>query len=107
MSSPSVLLRWSNRCYRLLLLAYPKEFRRRHGQEMCQTFRDCCRDELYDGGTTGLLRFWGLVLYDFLASVSSERIAQLLKLFGLTKEQPMVNSFFSLQVAQHTDIGLK
>jgi serine/threonine protein phosphatase PrpC len=107
MLSPSPLLRWSNRCYRLLLLAYPAEFRDRHGQEMIQTFRDCCRAELADGGNYRLLRFWGLVLSDFLLSVSIEQFAQLKKLLSLTKEQSMVSSPFLLQVAQNTDIGLK
>ena len=38
-------LRFSKRIYRVLLVAYPKEFRREYGSHMVQVFRDLCREE--------------------------------------------------------------
>ena len=36
----------SERVYRALLVAYPKEFRCEYGQQMAQAFRDLCQKEL-------------------------------------------------------------
>jgi hypothetical protein len=38
-------LRVSERVYRMLLAAYPEEFRREYRTQMEQTFQDLCRDE--------------------------------------------------------------
>jgi hypothetical protein len=50
MAGSSRALRVSERVYRALLAAYPKGFRDAYGQQMEQTFRDLCRDELRCGG---------------------------------------------------------
>jgi hypothetical protein len=38
-------LRVSERVYRMLLAAYPEEFRREYRAQMEQTFQDLCREE--------------------------------------------------------------
>ncbi|GCE30430.1 hypothetical protein KDA_59140 [Dictyobacter alpinus] len=95
----------SERLYQWLLLAYPSEFRQEYGQEMVQTFRDCYREEIDDGGTLRLFPFWSTVFYDFVKSVTIEQFLQLRKLVLHDKEYHMLNAPLQLQVAQLTDIG--
>jgi hypothetical protein len=40
----------SERVYKALLVAYPKEFRRAYGLHMAQVFKDLCREEQRRGG---------------------------------------------------------
>ena len=69
----------SERLYRALLAAYPKEFRRAHGREMAQVFRCMCREEVVSGGRGGLARLWVRMLLDLLATALAERIKQALQ----------------------------
>ena len=50
MVGDKLLLRASLRFYRVLLLAYPREFREEYGPHMEQAFRELCRDEIEMGG---------------------------------------------------------
>ena len=68
----------SERLYRALLGAYPKEFRRAYGREMAQVFRCMCREEVVRGGTGGLARLWVRTLLDLLATALAERAKQAL-----------------------------
>jgi hypothetical protein len=68
----------SERLYRALLAAYPKEFRRAYGREMAQVFRSMCREEVVSGGSGGLVRLWVRTLLDLLATALAERIKQAL-----------------------------
>jgi hypothetical protein len=68
----------SERLYRALLAAYPKEFRRAHGREMAQVFRCICREEVVSDGSRGLARLWVRTLWDLLATALAERIKQAL-----------------------------
>ena len=68
----------SERLYRALLAAYPKEFRRAHGREMAQVFRYMCREEVVSGGRGGLARLWVRTLLDLLATALAERTKQAL-----------------------------
>ena len=68
----------SERLYRALLAAYPKEFRRAHGREMAQVFRCMCHEEVVSGGRGGLTRLWARTLWDLLATALAERIKQAL-----------------------------
>ena len=68
----------SERLYRTLLAAYPKEFRRAHGREMEQVFRCMCREEVVSGGSRGLARLWVRTLWDLLATALAERIKKAL-----------------------------
>jgi hypothetical protein len=51
--------------YRLLLAAYPAEFRREYGPHMFQVFGDCCRRAARRGGPAGVLGLWTVTLLDF------------------------------------------
>ena len=56
------------RIYRMLLRAYPPEFRARYGKEMVLVFRDQCRD-----GDARSLGFWARVLWDVVRSAPALR----------------------------------
>lgn len=69
---------FSQRLFKLLLVAYPGKFRREYGPEMAQVFRDCCRATENRGTGAGLdllLR----TLTDLLVSVPREHLATLRK----------------------------
>jgi hypothetical protein len=66
-------LTFATRIYRILLVAYPKEFRCAYGPQMTQVFGDLCREEKRRGGAVGLARLWGRTLLDLLATVFVER----------------------------------
>jgi hypothetical protein len=58
--------------YRLLLRAYPPQFRQEYGDEMLRLFRD----SLLDGGyQRGLIGVWAHILLDLLITAPQERIA--------------------------------
>ena len=61
------------RIYRLLLIAYPGEFRRQYGPQMTQVFQDRCVEE-QRRGVTGLLRLWMHTLADWAATVPAEHL---------------------------------
>jgi hypothetical protein len=65
-------LRVSERVYRALLAAYPREFRDAYGSQMEQTFRDLCRDELRRGGMGGLVRVWARTGLDLATTAVAE-----------------------------------
>ncbi len=58
--------------YWLLLWAYPAAFRRRHGADMAQVFRDLCRDTQRRAGAGGVLRLWPAALGDLAAGALGE-----------------------------------
>lgn len=64
----------SERVYRVLLAAYPKEFRDAYGSQMVQTFRDLCREERRRGGMLGLVRLWVRVALDLTSTAAAQRI---------------------------------
>jgi len=112
-------VRLAERAYRLLLLAYPAEFRRAYEHEMTQTFRHACRATLSQEGNAGLTRLWGLTLYDLVrTSVQEHGQALFLRLLRLVSrpvlflsptglEAVLLTSPLHLQIAQQTDIGIK
>ena len=61
----------SERVYRILLQAYPKEHRREYEEPMVQLFRDRMRR---DGGGLGTLVVWMHMLFDLVRSASRERM---------------------------------
>lgn len=91
--------------YRVFLRAYPSELRQHYEQEMLQTFRACCQEELEQGGISHLLRFWGFIFCDLIKSIPLEHITKLRNYFMGNGERPM--GIFALEVALRTDIGLK
>lgn len=64
---------YSEQVYRVLLLAYPKEYRREYGPQMEQAFRDLRREALRRGGGIGLARLWVRVGLDLASSAVVER----------------------------------
>jgi hypothetical protein len=67
----------SERVYRSLLRAYPREFRDEYGDEMARCFRDLCREELEDGGGLGLAALWAHTLPELLYTALKERSTML------------------------------
>ena len=68
----------SERAYRSLLRAYPRELRDEYGDEMARCFRDLCREELEDGGGgLGLAALWARTLPELLYSALKERSTML------------------------------
>lgn len=64
---PGTYVNISMRIYRCLLFAYPAHFRRRFGNQMLQTFRDCYRFEVNKAG------FWLRTLGDLVLTAVRER----------------------------------
>jgi hypothetical protein len=69
----------SDRAYRILLAAYPAEFRQRYGPEMAQVFRTCCRESYDSSGASAVLHLWLPTLWDWAWSVASERFSSLFR----------------------------
>ena len=63
----------SERVYAVLLVAYPRGFRREYGPLMAQAFGDQCQEERGRGGPVGLTRLWLRTLPDLTVSMVSER----------------------------------
>jgi hypothetical protein len=61
--------------FRLLLRAYPAEFRRGYAAEKERAFRTQCREAYRLSGCVGILRLWPATLGDWLASMAGERLS--------------------------------
>ncbi len=66
----------SERLYRLLLVAYPRRFRREYGESMAQVFRDLCRAAERGQGLRGVLWLWLATLRDLARTAFVERITE-------------------------------
>src|ERR671913_1871807 len=67
----------SERAYRSLLRAYPRELRDEYGDEMARCFKDLCRKELEDGGGLGLAALWTRTLPELFYTALKERSTML------------------------------
>jgi hypothetical protein len=96
--------------YRLMLLAYPDDFRRKHGREMMLTLRNRAHDVLEGGGGADLLAFVVHVSGDWVITALKENamtgtlvtrlrwIAALpLAIVAATAVQRLTVSFFQIQ----------
>ena len=63
----------SERAYRSLLRAYPRELRDEYGDEMARCFKELCREELEDGGGLGLAVLWARTLPELFYTALKER----------------------------------
>ena len=72
----------SERVYRTLLRAYPKDLRREYGEEMACTFRDLRRRELERRGVRGIALLWVRTLPELVFTASKERNTMLAKNFA-------------------------
>jgi hypothetical protein len=68
--------------YRLLLAAYPKEFRQEYGADMLQVFRDCMRRAYGQNGAFGVFRLWALTLPDLAVSLVEEHLQKETKIMN-------------------------
>jgi hypothetical protein len=69
----------SQKFFRLILLAYPREFRREFGPDMTQVFRDCYRAEEKNSGPLGVWRLWVHTLFDLVRTAPKEHLEKLRK----------------------------
>lgn len=77
---------FSQRVYRILLLAYPAQFRREYGLQMAQVFRDSWRYQRRQETKFGLLHLWLQTLLDLIQTVPHEH------LHNLGKEKSLMNT---------------
>jgi putative ABC transport system permease protein len=66
----------SGRVYGLLLVGYPREFRRRHGAAMVELFLEKRDDVRANATAGGRARFWLATLSDVARNAAAERAAQ-------------------------------
>jgi Clp amino terminal domain, pathogenicity island component len=71
-----LILRLSNRLYRLLLFVYPKAFRLEYGEPMLQVFRDCCVSTYSEAGYRGLACQWWHTVADLIATCLREHLSR-------------------------------
>lgn len=64
----------ADRIYRLLLLAYPRQFRRRYGDGMAELFRARRVRARHAGGPRAQLRIWTETLWDLFTTAPPERL---------------------------------
>src|SRR5215210_3304809 len=64
----------SERVYRVLLRAYPGEFRREYGPQMEQAFGDLYREARERSGRSGLAHLWALTVSDLARTAVAQRI---------------------------------
>src|SRR4030095_12249183 len=69
----------AERFFRVLLLAYPLEFRSEYEREMLTVFRDCYREAEDRGKLVGICRLWSRVLFDVVQSASKEHFEKIEK----------------------------
>src|SRR6185369_11174639 len=67
---------WSITLYRVLMNAYPREFRNQYGEPVDQAFRDLHRDAFQKHGYVGVALLWFHVVPDFLFSAGEVILAK-------------------------------
>jgi heme/copper-type cytochrome/quinol oxidase subunit 4 len=70
-------VRTSQRAYRALLRAYPRELQDDYGDEMVRCFRDLSREALEGSGRLGLAALWARTLPEWLSTAIKERSTML------------------------------
>ena len=95
-SSPVAL---SVRIYRLLLIAYPSEFRREYGPHMLQLFRDSSLRVFHERGSSGMFSLWMLTLFDLFSTDVEEHLH---RETNMTKEKFIRLSGWALILAAAT-----
>lgn len=64
----------SERVYRMLLLAYPRDFRREYGLQMEQAFGDLYREAAERDGRRGIALLWAQTISDLARMAVAQRI---------------------------------
>lgn len=101
---------WSVRVYRMLLLTYPRAFRKEYASEMVLAFRDAYRDATAERGLLGVARLWSDVVCDLVKSAYIEHASDWRNRAGrgaalAGKGQLAMALPFLLDVAHRSDIG--
>ena len=91
-----MISRWFCRLYRVLLCAYPPDFRRRYGREMAQVFGDRYRGIAQIQGPRGLLLFGMRSMADWISSTVRERIASTVETGAATQAFDGVPGFYTV-----------
>jgi len=73
-STDLLIVAFSVKVYRALLVAYPSKFQREYGSEMVQVFRDSCLRATRQGGMNGMIKLWAITLLDLIQSIISEHL---------------------------------
>src|SRR5919107_3284746 len=68
------LMSLPRRIYRVLLKAYPGEFRREYGPQMEQVFSDLYREAYERDGRRGIALLWALTISDLARTAVAQRI---------------------------------
>jgi hypothetical protein len=68
------MLSASLRLYTLLLLIYPRSFRREYGELMVQLFRDLMRDGIRQRGCLGVIKVWWRVVAELPATAGQQHL---------------------------------
>lgn len=108
-SSTNHVSSFSCRLHGLLLRCYPAQFRRMYAREMTRTFRDSYREAIQQHDRSGVLRLWGVVLYDLGVSLFIEYRSAFKELLNPIDERHGKNymTVTNIVFAQRSDIGLK
>jgi hypothetical protein len=70
------MMMWlAERCFDLLLRAYPRAYRREFGHEIALTCRDGCRDAYARRGSAGLSAWWACAALDLLVAALRQHLA--------------------------------
>lgn len=67
----------SERAYRAMIWAYPKDLRAEYGEEMVRGFRDLCREESRDRSAKGIAALWARTLPELALTALKERSSML------------------------------
>lgn len=76
MRQDNAVVIWSLRLFRMLLVLYPRTFRRDYGREMTLVFRDTCYQVNRHKGSGGILELWLTTLLDLFSTALVERLAE-------------------------------
>ena len=74
MKLSELMLSASLRLYTLLLLIYPRSFRREYGELMIQLFCDLMRDGIRQGGYLGVIKVWWRVVAELPATAWQQHL---------------------------------
>lgn len=69
------LVTFAARLHAWLLIAYPREFRRRFGVEMTQVFKDAAREAAHERGNAAVVSVFSRCFFDHAVSATAQRLS--------------------------------
>jgi predicted permease len=100
-----IWIRISNRFYRFLQGAYPREFREIYGEEMSRAFVEGCRVKSRQGFGK-LARFWFTVLSDWSRTAPQEHLNRLVQDFRYSITTMRQNKAFTVSAIACLSLGI-